>query len=519
MAFTQTPYQKALDKAKIESVVPGDGQPWGGINHYDALSRWTIADQEFDDLVNWLPMGNSLRQVPALSAVIATLVSPILWMTAQTLNGGEYIFALCQNGHCYQVAIPGGVITDVSGATTLGASTDIANWQGTTILLSDPSTSTLYSWNGTTFATAIASPNWHANYITVFGGRLWGAFTNTIQFTDTNTYNSLGGSAGAFVITEFECTKGILGLISFNGQLYIWGPNYNQVLGNLNVVGSPPVLQFTKYTLQSQIGINNKWSVVAVGQSLFFTNSYGVWSLSGAVPNKVSSVKGAGVDGIIAQAGTGSTFSGGFCQIYGEPVIMWNLLYSGNPNVSTANTQIGLTSDQLWFRTVFGAITFITSDNYAGNPTMWASDGTHIWQMFASTAGNVTSYFQTKIFNMGSTIAYKVLQKFAFTCVITSPTAATMQAVDINGNLLFSGNGNLSTVLNWVNNFNQVITWLNNASAVVTWISGTTLWQAWQFDVATQARGFGLQFSLVGAGAAFQSIPIEYELSSAAWGP
>jgi hypothetical protein len=511
-----TPFQKPLDQKKIEAIIPGDGQVWGGINHYDLLSRWTIKDEEFDDLVNWLPMGQSLRQVPGLSAVLATLVSPIIWMTAQTLNAAEFIFALCQNGHVYQVAVSGGAITDVSGATTLSSSTDIANWQGTTILLSDPATSTLYAWNGTTFGVAIASPNWHAAYITVFGGRLWGAFANTIQFTDTNTYNSLSGSAGAFVITEFECSKGILGLIPFNGQLYIWGPNYNQVLGNLSVVGSPPVLQFAKYTLQAQIGINNKWSVVAVGQSLFFTNAYGAWQLQGAVPNKISTP----VDGIITQAGAGSTFAGGLVQIYGEPCLMWNLIYSGNPNVSTANTQLGMTTNQQWFRTVFGPITFIASDNYLDLPTMWATDGTKIWQMFASTSTNVTSYFQTKIFNMGSTILYKVLQKFGFTVLIVSPVALTMQAVDIQGNVIFSQNPNFSTIISWINNFNQLITWINNSSAVVTWTpQAPYLWQAWQFDVATAQRGFGLQFALVGAGAAFCSIPIEYELSTAAWGP
>ena len=100
--------------------LPGDNTTWGSLNRYDTFSRYSIQDADFDELINWFPRGNSLRQVPGALAAIATLASPAIWMSAQTLNLGQYLFCLCQNGHLYQVSF-GGVITDCSGATALAS--------------------------------------------------------------------------------------------------------------------------------------------------------------------------------------------------------------------------------------------------------------------------------------------------------------------------------------------------------------------------------------------------------------
>src|ERR1700746_3998538 len=99
--------------------LPGDGQPWGSLNKYDTYSRLTISDTDFDECINWISMGNSVRQVPANGSTIATLASSAIWMSAQTLNLAQYLYFLCSNGHIYQVSL-GGTITDVSGATSMG---------------------------------------------------------------------------------------------------------------------------------------------------------------------------------------------------------------------------------------------------------------------------------------------------------------------------------------------------------------------------------------------------------------
>jgi len=110
--------QHIKDQAKLELIFPQPGQPWGGLNRYDLLSRYTINDADADDLINWLPMGANMRQVPAPSLPIATLVSTAIWISAQVLNLGIYIFALCQNGKLYQVSIPAGTITQIGASFT-----------------------------------------------------------------------------------------------------------------------------------------------------------------------------------------------------------------------------------------------------------------------------------------------------------------------------------------------------------------------------------------------------------------
>src|SRR5215469_7698216 len=104
------PTKRQLDPEIVTVFFPEDGQPHAGINKTSNLSRWWIGDIQYDDLVNFLPQGVYLQQVPAPSAVIATLAAPAIWISAQSFNQACYIFALCNNGAIYQVSL-GGVIT------------------------------------------------------------------------------------------------------------------------------------------------------------------------------------------------------------------------------------------------------------------------------------------------------------------------------------------------------------------------------------------------------------------------
>lgn len=90
---------------------------WGGINRPDARSRWVINDADLDDLINVLPQGVQLQQVPYLGTTIATLASTVVWMQSFILAGVPYLYCLCQNGHIYQVSTTG-VVTDIYAATT-----------------------------------------------------------------------------------------------------------------------------------------------------------------------------------------------------------------------------------------------------------------------------------------------------------------------------------------------------------------------------------------------------------------
>lgn len=83
---------------------------WGSLNKFDADSRWVIGDADLDDMINAFPQLGQLQMTPNKSAVIATLASPMVWQSAQILNGNLFTYYLCQNGHIYQVSTSGTII-------------------------------------------------------------------------------------------------------------------------------------------------------------------------------------------------------------------------------------------------------------------------------------------------------------------------------------------------------------------------------------------------------------------------
>jgi hypothetical protein len=506
------PYGNKLEPNKRQFVLPGDGQPWMGLNRYDLYSRWAIADTEFDDLVNFYPQGGIMRQVPASGGTIATLAATVVWMSAQLLNGGVFIFCLCSDNNIYQVST-GGSVTQINGATSISVNADIANWQGTTILISDVNAAKVYSWNGTTFATVFTGQP--ASFIKVFSGRLWMANGNTVTFTRAGTFNSLTGDSGAFAITDEDCTNPVLGMLPFGGQFYLFGSNYCQVISNLYDSGTPSQLQFTKYTLESQIAPLSRWSLLPYGAQLYFANNMGIWTLQGAIPQLVSDQLG----GFFQVLQTGTTLSAGLTQIYSDICAFWHMKTGAGEH-----TLLGLTKDMQWFRCTFGTITFITStvsSAITGNlPTLWGTDGTHIFQLFASPNSNVTSTVQTKLWSFGNPLFYKVMHKLAIFNVITGAATVRVNHQDESGNTVVSSTQSFSpTAITWQNDALATVSWVNNSSATVSWVGSIAAqYTPWQFDVPFRCRSYGLNIQITGMGSTLLSLVAEVEESQAGWG-
>src|SRR5579863_190578 len=159
------PTRRQLDPEIQTICYPEDREQMGGINKEQIISRWTTDNNSFDDLINFLPTGNMLQQVPANGPIFAAFGEQPVWISAQPLNGATYIFVLGGDGSLSQVSL-GGAVTTISGVGTFSSASDIANWQGTEIIFSDLNAAKVYSWNGTTLTTVFTSQP--AAFITVF---------------------------------------------------------------------------------------------------------------------------------------------------------------------------------------------------------------------------------------------------------------------------------------------------------------------------------------------------------------
>lgn len=469
------------DKAIVTDFFPDEGQPFGSLNKPALLSRWTIDDTDFDDLVNWISFGKFLQQTPSLSPLIATLPAPAVWISAQPLNGVTYLFCLCTNNNLYQVAL-GGTVTQINGATSISALADIANWQGTTILFSDTNANKVYSWNGTTFATVFTAQP--CTFITVYGGRLWmtsGTGGVAVTFTAAGTFNSLGGDSGTINITEYDCPPPVLGMIPSQGLLYLIGYNWVQVIGNLFDTGTPAVLQVTRQTAVDQAGMISKWSLIQYSYSIYYANLNGLWAFYAGSTAWVSEMVGGFFQALLP---ANSSYSAAFGYVNQLPCLFWNICWN---NAGTTEytilgldvTSIGTGGKPRWFRLVYGNLSFITSgvSQAAKGQQVWAVDTAgNLTQLFGGTA-NVTSKANTKLWNFGTRIRWKEIERAGVLLVL--PSNATVAAVGVDQGLktynppLESSNP-VPTNIQWIYSGGSTATW----SGTTTNLTGVT----WQFS-------------------------------------
>lgn len=491
---------------------------WGGLNKFNIGSRHVIGDVEADELINWLPQLSAFQQVPSPGALIGTLPGgTLIWAYTDILAGNLYNFILSSNGHIYQMST-GGAFTDLGGG--FAPSCDIANWQATLMMITDPVAQKIYSWDGTTLTTIFTSQP--AEHIAVYASRVWLSHNLTLTWTNANTYNSFAGDSGTYTITDGRCGNPVIAMRDFNGSLYVFGSNWIKTVYGLQntTVNNVTTLTFQQPTLESQIGPISKWSIIEYGGMLFFANVFGFWAISGAFPTKISTV----LDGFFENLDlTNSSFSAAYGTVRQVPCIFFAVRW----NIDGNYTVFGYTLTQQWFRVVpvtgsgTGVVKWITgsvSSALTNNrPITYYSDGTHFYDLFGGSAV-VVSQFNTKIWDFFSKLTVDWFTNVALQLIITQP--ATLTVCELNASGAVCGPGQpaaCSSVTyalatgDWFNNLGTIGQWFNAAGTAGHWTSATTTAVILaQFVVPFQERALGLNITLVSTNAVFQAIVISY---------
>lgn len=491
---------------------------WGGLNKFCTGSRQVISDVEADELINWLPQLSSFQQVPAPGPLLGTLPGGLLiWAYTDILNGNLYTFILSTSGHIYQMSTTG-VFTDLGSG--FSAQCDIANWQATAMMITDPVAQNVYSWNGTTLTTVFTSQP--AEHIAVYSNRVWLSHNLTLTWTNANTNNSFAGDSGTFTITDGRCANPVIAMRDFNGSLYVFGSNWIKTIYGLQplTVNNVTSLTFQQPTLESQVGPINKWAIAEYGGFLFFANVFGFWSLQGAFPTKISNA----LDGFFENLDlSNSSWSAAYGTVHQVPCVFFNIRW----NVDGNYTVFGYTLTQQWFRVIpqtgsstgvakwiSGSVSSAVTNNL---PITYYSDGTHFYNLFGGTS-QVTSQFNTKIWDFFSKLTIDWFTNVALQLIITQPTTLTVCELNAAGTICGPGQpaacSTLSygaTVGDWVNNAGVVGQWVNAAHVSGHWQStATTSVVLAQFVVPFQERALGLNITVVSTGAIFQAIVISY---------
>lgn len=511
---------------------------WGGINRPDKNSRWVIGDADFDDLVNFFPQGVQVQQLPYKGSNIATLAASVVYMESFYFLGAIVLFALCSNGHIYQISLAGG-ITDLrpAGGFATNPPCGIANWQATNIIIADPTASAIYSWNGSAISTVFSSQA-NTGVVEVYSNRLWIGNGLAITWTNIGTFNSFGGDSGTALIIDSDAQSNIIRLWSFLGSLYVFGSEWIKTINNLVDIGSPAVLTFNLNTVTSQIGVANRWCIIPYGNLIYYANAYGVWQLTGSTPLKVSTP----VDGFFQNLNYSlSSFSAAYGVVFDTPCLFWHVYYNGDSNMPAGHTILGLTfvenQPTQWFRIVQGVMTFVvgTSSGQLVNslPSVFSVDqNNNLFQLFQSVTTPYQMFANTKIWDInGSKLDYMQFDAVMLSIIAQYPITGTIGFVPGSqmvggipaGGLLttasFSATSPASGGL-WINTAGQTGQWFNTIGTLGTWAGSLTFtYLPLQVNIGWANRGLGLNLSVTGAGLILQSIIVGYSETEANWGP
>jgi hypothetical protein len=215
---------------------------------------------------------------------------------------------------------PSGTVTTTSGGGTGATFTGNMQAFSTTIVtlghgypLSTSGVDQIFRggvWVPITFDTVTSSGVISGSSIASYAGRVWIAFGKVVFFTDINSYNGFGGVGGSFTINDAYLIGAITALFSANNYLYIFGQTSIDALSNVTVTLG--VTAFSRINLTASVGTIFATSIFSYLRAVVFYNQAGIWSLSGATPEKISQK----IAGIIQ----GASMLGG-AQVYGAPVM------------------------------------------------------------------------------------------------------------------------------------------------------------------------------------------------------
>jgi len=394
----------------VGSAVPGKEEvltsiyrKFSGMNQTDA--RTAIADEEFNWLENAIPIGQgNIKLVPAQGAAVATLTGTTVTMFGYTLKltNVETPVLICfkSDGSAQQVRLDTFAVTTIGAAGTFTAAARTAIWQDTPVLIADP-TKGYFSWDGTTLTTIDATKK--ATDIAVFEGRAWLVTApRTITFTSPNTFNDFTGAngSGSVTISDSAFTGNIVRLLSALEQLWIVGNSAVDAITNVSTTGTPLTTTFSLTNIVSNVGSPYPSSVNAFFRTFIFLNHYGVYAVVGATPQKLSDK----LDGLFPSLSlTGADNPSATFSLY--DIFHWAVLVTlVDPFARGTFPAILMFSQGKWFIARQGdSLKWITGvPSTTGDPQVWGTDGTNIYQLFAASSTTTVPYLiKTKLFDFG----------------------------------------------------------------------------------------------------------------------
>lgn len=354
--------------------------------------------------------------------------------------------------------------------------------------------------------------------LATYQNRVWVASNRTVVFSAPGSYTDFSSTAsgGSFIVDDDTLHSNIVSLIAANNFLYILGTSSINVIADVAVttVGATTTSAglattvFSNTNISASIGTNQTYSVLPYYRALWFACPYGIFALYGSTTQKASD----DLDGVFTLITSAIPISSGIAVLNKVNVLCFMFQYADPTPGASPRTLLACYANKKWFFASQGsALTFMSSAVISGTPTLYATDGSHLYKLFSQASVAVPQTIKTKLWDMGDPLANKQVLKLGMEVVNPSVPQAITGTVDTeisDGGVPYSFSPDQYVV--WVNNLGIAVQWWNNLNQVVQWLSSGYLFFAQ--DIQTSGRYIGVTVNGNSAGAVYSGLHLQYEM-------
>jgi hypothetical protein len=298
MSIGADPRTAGRDNGRRQQAIPQSRtfRQWKGLNLAD--SRLTIDDDELYWRDNVMPVGRGQQSVPIYAgpagAVLHADTVKDTWGGMLTFPGEQtsrpVFVAVFMDGSAFQrdysVEPPLDRQIAPPGTFAAGSRTGMTPWQDGPLLILDAKAG-YGKWDGVAFTVMDATRR--GAYLAVFEGHAWLVLgARTIDYTAPETFDDFAPNhgAGTFRITDEAFEGPIYQLLSFVQQLWVFGADAINAIGNVQTTGG--VTTFAVTNAVDSLGSTFANSVIGYYRTLAFATSQAIAGLTGVQPQNLS---------------------------------------------------------------------------------------------------------------------------------------------------------------------------------------------------------------------------------------
>jgi hypothetical protein len=169
-----------------------------------------------------------------------------------------------------------------------------------------------------------------------------------------------------------------------------------------------------------------------------------------------------------------------------------------------------------YFASQGSTLTRIDSAVIAGQPTLFATDGSKLYRLFSDATSPVAQTIVTKLWDMGRPVDNKQAIRVGVELINPSTPQQVTGTVDteyLGGAYPFSLSAGNQVL--WVNNLGQIVQWVNSTNLIVQWVASGYTFQ--EVNVSTSGHYLGVTLNGNSAGTNYGGIHLQY-IDRAQWG-